>query len=100
MIFHIGHEIPTEAPKHLDAETERYTPEEVRIVKTQIQKNKALIDECIRKIDLFVNQERYPHREQFLEKMRNRLFLLMDENDTFRKVLWKHYLQENMGALS
>lgn len=100
MILHVGYEIPAVQSQQLDAETERFTPEEVRIVKDQIRKNMALIDHHIRRIDLFVNQEQYPHQEAFIEKLRSRLFLLMEENDTFRTVLWKHLQRENMGALS
>ena len=95
MILHIGYEIPVAPRKELNAETEKFTPEESKIVKTQIRKNRDLIDDYIRRIDLFVNKERHPHREAFVEKLRDRLFLLIEENDTFRKVLWK---QETMGG--
>jgi len=91
MILHLGYELPVEQPKTLAAEVEPFTPEEVRIVKSQIRKNMAVIDSYIKRIDLFVNQERYPHREAFLEKLRGRLFLLMEENDTFRKTIWKDF---------
>jgi hypothetical protein len=95
MIFHMGYELPAARPKVLDAGAERFTCEEVRIVKDQIRKNMALIDNYVRRIDLFVNQEMYPQKEAFVEKLRGRLFLLMEENDTFRKVLWKHYSAES-----
>ena len=98
MILHVGHELPVSQPKHLAEEAVQYTPEEVRIVKDQIRKNMTMINQYISRIDLFVNQEKYPHQEAFIEKIRNRLFLLMEENDTFRKVLWRHTMQENMGA--
>jgi hypothetical protein len=97
MILHVGYDLPAAQPRTLVPEAEKYTPEEVRIVKQQIRRNMAQIDVHIRRIDLFVNQEQYPHREAFVEKLRSRLFLLMEENDTFRKVLWKHFQQENMG---
>lgn len=100
MILHLGYEIPVAVPKTLDAGAERFTPEEVRILKDQIRKNLAMIDGYVQRIDLFVNREKYPHREAFIEKLRGRLFLLMEENDTFRKVLWKHVMQENMEAAS
>lgn len=100
MILHLGYEIPVQQPKDLDSENERLTAEEVRIVKDQIRKNTVLINGYVRRIDLFVNQEQYPHQEAFLEGLRARLFLLIDENDTFRAVLWKHLQRENMGALS
>ncbi|OQA57374.1 MAG: hypothetical protein BWY42_00610 [Candidatus Omnitrophica bacterium ADurb.Bin277] len=99
MILHLGYELPVESPKTMAEDQERFTPEEVRIVKRQIRRNLEMIDAYIKKVDLFVNQERYPHREEFIEKLRKRLFLLMEENDTFRKVLWKHFQQETVGVV-
>ena len=100
MILHLGYEIPAVQSKHLDSESERFTDEEVRILKDQIRKNQIVIENYIRRIDLFVNKEQYPREEAFLEKLRGKLFLLMDENDTFRAVLWKNIQAENMGAPS
>lgn len=90
MVFHLGFELP-EAPR-LDAETEEFTPTEVEIVQKQIRKNTEVIDSYIRRLDLFVNKEKYPQRELFIEKIRQRMFLLMEENDTFRRLLW-HQIQ-------
>ena len=90
MIFHIGNDLPPAETKELDSESPELTSEETRILKSQIRKNRVLINDHIRRIDLFVNQERYPQQVDFVAKIRARLFLLMDENDTFRKVLWKH----------
>jgi hypothetical protein len=45
---------------------------------------------------MLVNKERYPHRAVFIEKIRRRLELLMEENDTFRNVLWKHVQKEDL----
>lgn len=90
MIFHIGNDLPVAETREMDCESPSLTSEEVRIVKSQIRKNRDLINDYIRRIDLFVNQERYPHGVEFVAKIRARMFLLMDENDTFRKVLWKH----------
>lgn len=91
MIFHVGNDLPTPETRELNCESPALTCEETRIIKTQIRKNMVLIDSYIRRIDLFVNQERYPSHVEFVAKLRERLFLLMDENDTFRKVLWRHY---------
>lgn len=93
-MFHLGFELPNPTPPVLDHESADLTNEEVRILKSQIRKNAVLIDDYIGRLDLLVNKERYPHKESFIEKIRSRLFLLMEENDTFRKVLWKHYQRE------
>ncbi|HPW77401.1 MAG: hypothetical protein BWY44_00889 [Candidatus Omnitrophica bacterium ADurb.Bin292] len=98
MIFHLGYEIPVQLPKVLAADEELFTPEEIRIVKSQIRKNRITIDSYIKRIDLFVNQERYPRQEAFIEKIRERLSILMEENDTFRKVLWRHTQNEHKRA--
>ena len=89
MAFHLGFELP--APPVLDAEGEGLTREEVRIIKRQIRKNADVIDSYVSRVDLFVNQEQYPCREKFIERIRERMFLLMEENDTFRRLLWRHY---------
>jgi len=88
VVFHLGFELP--ARPTLDAETDELTPTEVEILKTQIRKNTRVIDSYIRRIDLFVNQEKYPKGEIFIEKIRRRMFLLMEENDTFRRRFWNH----------
>ncbi len=93
MIFHLGFELPEPVDTTLDHETSDLTGEEIRILKQQIRKNTLVIDGYVDRLDLLVNKERYPHRAVFIEKIRRRLFLLMEENNTFRKVLWKHYLK-------
>lgn len=90
MIFHVRTEIPEPCSKHLDCESLSLTDEEGRILKTQIRKNNGLIGDYIHRLDLFLNQERYPQNAVFIQKMRRRLDLLIEENDTFRKVLWKN----------
>jgi hypothetical protein len=80
----------------MDCESLAFTPEETRIIKNQIRKNMAVIDEHIRRIDLFVNHERHASRAGLIGQLHERLCVLMDENDTFRKVLWKQYQQ--LGA--
>ena len=96
MIFHLRTEIPEKTEALLDHESPDLTREETRILKAQIRRNAILIETYIERLDLFVNKERYPHREVFLEKIRRRMELLMAENDTFRKVLWNHCLSEEI----
>jgi len=96
MILHMGHDLPVKEIKTLDSESSEFTSEETRIIKSQIRKNMAVIDEHIRRIDLFVNHEHHASRAGLIERLHERLSLLMDENDTFRKVLWKQY--QNLGV--
>ena len=91
MTFHLSFELPKQESTALDAETPDLTSEEVRILKRQIRGNTHLVEEYVMRLDLLVNRERYPHGAVFIQKIRRRLELLMEENDTFRKVLWKHY---------
>ncbi|HOW59485.1 MAG TPA: hypothetical protein PLO78_07160 [Candidatus Omnitrophota bacterium] len=93
MILHFGYDMPMPELTELDAESAVFTPEEVRILKIQIRKNMRAIDDYVKRIDLFVNHERHPDRIGLIEKLRQRLFILMEENDTFRKALWKHLQQ-------
>ncbi len=78
----------------MDADQDGLTPYELEIIRRQIRKNAEVIDSYIKRLDLFVNQERYPKQETFLEKIRDRMFLLMEENDTFRRLLWHHLQTE------
>jgi hypothetical protein len=96
MIFHFGFELPEPTVATLDSTSPDLTAEEIRILKRQIRQNTVLIDNHVSRIDLFVNKERYPKRAVFIEKLRRRLELLMEENDTFRKVLWKHYQTQDL----
>ncbi len=96
MILHVGHDLPVKETKTMDCDSSAFTPEETRIIKNQIRKNMAVIDEHIRRIDLFVNHERHVSRAGLVEQLHERLWVLMEENDTFRKVLWKQY--QNLGA--
>ena len=96
MILHLGHDLPVKEAKALDCESPAFTSEEMRIVKNQIRRNMVVIDEHVRRIDLFVNYERHASRAGLVEHLRERLGILMEENDTFRKVLWKQY--QNLGA--
>lgn len=96
MIFHLGTEIPAKKPEPvLDEKLASLTDHEMSIIKTQIRKNSRLIDDYLARLDLFVNKEKYPARAAFIAKLRRRLELLMEENDTFRKVLWTHFQRES-----
>jgi len=97
MILHMGHELPQKEVKTLDAESSAFNPEETRILKAQIRKNNVMIDQHVRRIDLFVNHENHASRELLVRQLQERLFLLMEENDTFRTVLWKQY--QNLGVI-
>ena len=96
MIFHLGFELPPPVSKTLDHEASGLTQEEVRILKTQIRRNAKIIHQFIARLDLFVNREKYPNKLEFVEKIRAQLELLMAENDTFRKVLWKQFQSEDV----
>ncbi|MFH1800450.1 MAG: hypothetical protein ABH891_06370 [Candidatus Omnitrophota bacterium] len=96
MILHLGHDLPVKETSALDCESPAFTSEEIRIVKNQIRRNMAVIDEYVRRIDLFVNHERHASRVGLIEHLQKRLGVLMEENDTFRKVLWKQY--QNLGV--
>jgi len=96
MILHLGHDLPVKEAKTLDSEASSLTSEETRIIKSQIRKNRVVIDEHIRRIDLFVNHEHHASRKGLIEQLQQRLWVLMEENDTFRKVLWKQY--QTLGA--
>lgn len=100
MILHFGHEMPVKEAATLDCESPAFTSEETRIIKSQIRKNMAVIDEHIRRIDLFVNHERHPSRAVLVEKLHERLFVLMAENDTFREALWKQSSENPRGGLT
>jgi len=94
MAFHLGFELP-QAPV-FDSEGEELTPFEAKIIKNQIRKNAEVIDSYVKRLDLFVNQEKYPKQEKFIQKIRARMFLLMEENDTFRRLLWRHLQGEGV----
>ncbi|MBI4549744.1 MAG: hypothetical protein HY714_02335 [Candidatus Omnitrophica bacterium] len=94
MIFHLSFEIPKKPELSFDETVPVLNAAELDIIKKQIRDNSRVIDEYVDKIHLFVNQEKYPRSEPFVERLRERMFLLMEENDTFRSVLWNHYQLE------
>jgi len=96
MIFHLDCEIPKPESKKLDHESSSLTAEEFRIIKQQVRKNSEIIDHFVGRLDLLVNKERYPRQAVFIQKIRRRLMLLMEENDTFRSVLWTHYQAQEL----
>lgn len=91
MILHMGHDLPVKEVRELDAGSPAFTSEETRIIKAQIRRNMVMIDDYVRRIDLFVNHENHISRTALVGQLQERLFLLMEENDTFRAVLWKQY---------
>jgi len=98
MIFHLANELPRPKNTELNHEISDLTEEEESILKRQIRSNSILIGQFVNRLDLLVNKEKYPRSAVFIEKIRSRLFLLMEENDTFRKVLWKHYQSEAVSG--
>lgn len=66
------------------------TEEEERILRVQIKRNGLAIDALIKKIDLLANRERCPKDANTLLRLRKQFSVETEENDTFRKVLWKH----------
>ena len=93
-MFHLGFELPV--PSTLNTESEELTSLEVQIIKKQIRKNSEAIDYYLQRIDLFVNREKYPSKIFFVQRLRERMFLLMEENDTFRRLLWRHLQGEKV----
>ena len=98
MIFHLGTEIPEQVSNVLDHEVPGLTPAEESILRTQIRKNNRLIAEYVGRLDLLLNREGYPLTALFIHRIRRRLDLLMEENDTFRKVLWKNDRGADLGG--
>lgn len=96
MLFHLAFERVRKSDLSFNDQSRLLTAAELMIIRRQIRSNAAVIDEYVDKINLFVNLEKYPHREPFVERLRQRMFLLMEENDTFRNVLWNHYQAEEI----
>ncbi len=90
MHFHLLCEIPEPISREMNSEVCELTPEELRILKAQIRLNSFRIEEDVKRLELYVNKEKIPANETFLLQIRQRLKIAMEENDTFRKVLWNH----------
>ncbi|MBI4358869.1 MAG: hypothetical protein HY584_06170 [Candidatus Omnitrophica bacterium] len=74
---------------------------EVEVLRRQVRSNSSLIDHYIYAIDLLANKERCPKDANTLAFLRGRLSVAMAENDTFRKVLWRHaQLEEAMRPVA
>lgn len=100
MPFHLSYEVIRKPPLSFEETGRLLNETELGIIKTQIRRNALVIDEYIKKIHLFVNEEKYPQGEPFIENLRSQMSLLMEENDTFRKVLWNHCQAEsNRGPI-
>ncbi|MFC1808715.1 hypothetical protein ACFL3D_01150 [Candidatus Omnitrophota bacterium] len=65
-------------------------PHEEKIIKEQIQKNSSFITHIIAKIDLLMNKEGHKHDSNVVIELKEKLDVLIAENDTFRRVFWKH----------
>ncbi len=82
------------------------TDKEVMLLRKQIQFNSNWIDRYITVIDLLVNKEKCPKDANTLVALRERLKIMIDESDTFRKVLWRHqqwlstHCDEGLDAVS
>ena len=63
---------------------------ESEVLRTQIRKNSRAIECLIEKVDLLVNKEQCPKDANTLQSLRKRLSISLAENDTFRRVLWRH----------
>ena|SRR3989338_8674775 len=66
------------------------TEREVQVLQNQVRANSLAIDHYIEVIDLLINKERCPKDANTLIFLRQRLAIAIAENDTFRKVLWRH----------
>lgn len=71
----------------------KLTPKQEKIIKEQIRKNTKVIDWLIYKIDLLVNKEGHQKNSKIVVSLQKKLDVLTEENDTFRKVFWKHVQQ-------
>lgn len=63
---------------------------EEKIIKEQIVKNGTIITGLIKRIELLVNREGHKQDSVVVCDLRKRLVLVMEENDTFRRVYWRH----------
>ena len=70
------------------------TARQEQLIRTQIRRNSSVIDLIIGKIDLLANRERCPRDANTLLYWRRQLVIEIEENDNFRKVLWKHMKAE------
>lgn len=71
---------------------------EAGVLRTQIRKNSKVIECLIEKVDLLANKERCPKDANTLQSLRKRLSISLAENDTFRRVLWRHLQLTKLAA--
>ena len=90
MIFHLGTDLPPKKSRELKHEEIALSDEEVRILKRQIRMNRRVIQGIVERVELLVNKEGHPQDSEVVTAARKQLQLLMEENDTFRDVLWRH----------
>jgi len=84
-------DLPNKLSKKVFDEGKLLTAPEQQIIREQIRKNSLVIGDYVDRLDLIVNQEGHQAGERFVMKIRERLYLLMAENDTFRRVYWEHF---------
>ncbi len=72
----------------------RLTQLEEKIIRDQIKKNSKVIDWLVYKVDLLMNKEGHKRDSDPVVALREKMSVLTAENDTFRKVLWRHVEQE------
>jgi hypothetical protein len=66
------------------------TDSDVRLLRHHVRLNSISIDRTIKTIDLLINKERCPQDANTLLHLRKKFDVAVSENDTFRKVIWKH----------
>lgn len=66
------------------------TKRQVELLHRQIRINSITMDRYIKTIDLLANKEKCPKDANTLTYLRSCLSIAIAENDTFRKVLWRH----------
>ena len=72
----------------------RLTEKQEQMLRVQIRRNSIFIDTLIQKIDLLANKEGCPKNANTLLRLRKQLAIEVEENDNFRKSLWKHLRAE------
>jgi hypothetical protein len=70
---------------------------DVRLIRKQVRMNSIAVERYVRTIDLLINREQCPQDASPLVRLRKRLEIAIQENDTFRKVLWRH-VQTSMDS--
>jgi hypothetical protein len=66
---------------------------------TGVKIDGVLQPDCTVIADLLKHLEKVPEQESFILEILSKLALLMQENDTFSKVLWKHFQTNRVSPL-